>query len=93
MLTLYQVCKCIRSASLCREEKQAQLRESLAFDIASNWLTAVSDCDLPPPTTWLDKNLDISPAPKKIQLRRGRNKLISRVLNVRKVSEGTTFAA
>lgn len=74
-------------------EKQALLFESLAFDFASNWLTVIDDCGLPSPTTWADKFLHFRPAPiKKIRTRRSRNKLISRVLNVKNILDNDSSA-
>lgn len=61
-------------------EKQANIRERLAFDFASMWLAGISDAKLAPPVTWPDKYSTAVPTSKNVKLRRDRNKLRARVV-------------
>lgn len=62
-------------------EKQATIRERLASDFASIWLTGISDSGLAQPITWPVKYLGLTPSLKKVKLRLQRNKLRLRVIN------------
>lgn len=68
-------------------EKQATIREHLASDFASIWLTGIRDSGLARPVTWPVKYLELAPTIKKVKPRLQRNKLRMRVVNYVKDSD------